>query len=93
MARLEAGYASAVRAAQNPGEASRTSALPVGVTSAADMTDEERQLVAGLMMVMMAGQSADEHKPPAGQDPSLPQFFRAPGGSTVVALPDARRTS
>ena len=51
-------------------------------------------LGSGLMMVaMMGGQGEGEHKPPGGQDPSLPQFFRPRGGSTVVALPDARQTS
>jgi hypothetical protein len=30
-----------------------------------------------MMVAMMGGQGEGEHKPPGGQDPSLPQFFRA----------------
>jgi hypothetical protein len=91
---LEAGFASAVRAAQNPGEAPRTSGLPIGVAGASDLTDDERQLLAGAVVAIAAVRSGQEHQTAAAkQDPSQVQFFRARGGSTVVALPGARRTS
>jgi hypothetical protein len=88
--RRETAYLAAVRAAQNPGEAPRSSGLPLGVAGASDLTGDERQLFVAMMAARAAATSADDHKAATDQDPGKVRFLRARGGSTVAVLPPAQ---
>lgn len=53
---LESAWSAAAWRASHPGEAPRTGPVPFGAVTAADMTDEERQLMTGwTMMAAMSG--------------------------------------
>jgi hypothetical protein len=64
LAGLENAWAAAAWRAQHPGEAPRTSPIALGVTSAADMTGEERQLIGGLALLGGLGRSQGAPLPP-----------------------------
>lgn len=86
---LEAEHARAAQRAANPGQAPRTSALPMGVGTVADMTAEERQLIA--VAVLALAKSRPEPPGAPEEDPSAFRFRRLghPGGNPggIVAIP------
>jgi len=77
-----------VRAAQYPGQAPRTSALPLGVATAADMTPEERELWAAFVIAQTGAQGNARSQPPAPatvlQDKTGFRAIRTLAGTTRI---------
>ena len=63
LAGLETAWAAAAWRAQHPGEAPRTSPMMLGGVTAADMTDEEREFMGGMLTLMAASTFRGEPRP------------------------------
>lgn len=82
---LETAWSAAAWRAQHPGEAPRTGPMPFGGMTAADMTEEERQLMGGLLMFASLGR-AD----PAPAKPDPAEVLRDQTRFRSVGLPGGR---
>ena len=87
LAGLETAWAAAAWRAQHPGEAPRTSPMMLGGVTAADMTDEEREFMGGMLTLMAASTFRDS---PAPVKRDRGEVLKDQTRFRSVGLPDGR---
>lgn len=87
----QADYAAAVRRALFPGQAPRTSPLALGAATAADMTDEERQLIGSIALLAALGSDRPQPSRPSPGETlqDVTRWRRIRGANSMLVIPPA----